>query len=138
MIVDAAHPPAVATRLTADLCWMNESVHLRPRQQFWMKQTSRRVKCLVEHLDDRLDVANFERQESPESFALNDIGRVTIRCMEPVFVDPYATSRDTGSFILIDPATRHTVAAGMVREVVTEALSGAASAARDAGDSWAI
>jgi bifunctional enzyme CysN/CysC len=138
MIVDAAHPAPVATRFTADLCWMNESVQLRPRQQFWIKQTSRRVRCLVEHLDDRLDVTSFERQDSPESFALNDIGRVTIRSMEPVFVDPYATSRDTGSFILIDPATRHTVAAGMVREVVTEALTGTAVAAPDGGDSWNI
>ena len=69
---------------------------------------------------------------------MNDIGRVTIRSMEPIFVDPYATSRDTGSFILIDPATRHTVAAGMVREVVTEALNGAAVTAPDGGDSWNI
>ena len=62
MIVDAAHPAPVATRFTADLCWMNESVQLRPRQQFWIKQTSRRVRCLVEYLDDRLDVSSFERK----------------------------------------------------------------------------
>ena len=46
---------------------------------------------------------------------LNEIGRVTVRTMEPVFVDRYTTSRDTGSFVLIDTATRQTVAAGMVR-----------------------
>ena len=38
--------------------------------------------------------------------------------MEPIFVDAYTTSRDTGSFILIDTATRRTVAAGMVRDVL--------------------
>ncbi|MDO8674483.1 MAG: hypothetical protein Q7O66_24010, partial [Dehalococcoidia bacterium] len=56
---------------------------------------------------------------------LNDIGRVTVRTLEPLFVDSYATSRDTGSFILIDPATRRTVAAGMVRDVVTDATPSA-------------
>ena len=49
--------------------------------------------------------------------SLNEIGRITIKTMEPLFADPYSRSRDTGSFILIDPATRHTVAAGMIRDV---------------------
>ena len=40
-----------------------------------------------------------------------------LKRMEPLFADSYETSRDTGSFILIDPATRLTVAAGMVRDV---------------------
>jgi sulfate adenylyltransferase subunit 1 (EFTu-like GTPase family) len=80
----------------------------------------------VESLDDRLDIHTLERLNGQESLALNDIGRVTIRTLEPLFVDPYETSRDTGSFILIDPATRLTVAAGMVREVLVEAAAGAA------------
>ena len=80
--------------------------------------TTRRVKCLVESLDDRLDVENYERLPGPETFALNEIGRVTIKTLEPIFADPYATSRDTGSFILIDPATHQTVAGGMVRVVL--------------------
>ena len=42
----------------------------------------------------------------------------SIKTLEPLFVDPYTVSRDTGSFILIDTATRRTVAAGMVREVL--------------------
>ena len=121
MIVAAADPAPVAKRFTADLCWMSDTAALRPRQQFWIKHTSRRVRCLVESLDDRLDVANFDRLEMPEALVLNDIGRVTIRTLEPVFIDAYATSRDTGSFVLIDPATRQTVAAGMVRAVVGEA-----------------
>jgi sulfate adenylyltransferase subunit 1 (EFTu-like GTPase family) len=33
----------------------------------------------------------------------------------PLFVDPYETVRATGALILIDEATNHTVAAGLVR-----------------------
>jgi bifunctional enzyme CysN/CysC len=116
MIVGAADPAQVTKRFTADLCWMDDARPLRASQQFWVKHTSRRVRCVVESLDDRLHVGSFDREPSPESFALNEIGRVTIKTLEPLFVDPYVTSRDTGSFILIDSATRHTVAAGMVRE----------------------
>ena len=116
MIVDAAHPPAIASRITADLCWMSDTSQLKRRQQFFLKHTTRRVRCRVESIDDRLEVESFDRIEGPESLALNDIGRVTLRMLEPIFVDPYTVSRDTGSFILIDPATRRTVAAGMVRE----------------------
>ena len=118
MIVAAENAPPPATRFTADLCWMSDGQPLRPRQLFWMKHTTRRVKCLVESLDDRLDVENYERQPGPECFALNEIGRVTIKTLEPIFADPYATSRDTGSFILIDPATHQTVAGGMVRDIL--------------------
>jgi len=82
-----------------------------------LKHTTRRVKCLVESLDDRLDIATLERVPGPEALTLNEIGRVTIRALEPVFVDAYEESRDTGSFVLIDPATHQTVGAGMIREV---------------------
>ena len=118
MIVDAGQPATAATRFSADLCWMSEATPLKARQQFWLKHTTRRVKCLVESLDDRLEVESYERTPNPESFPLNEIGRVTIKTLEPIFVDAYTTSRDTGSFILIDTATRRTVAAGMVREVL--------------------
>jgi bifunctional enzyme CysN/CysC len=48
---------------------------------------------------------------------LNDIGRVRFRTMEPLVADLYAQCRETGAFIIIDPATRHTVGAGMIRRV---------------------
>lgn len=115
MLVDPAHPAISTSRFSADLCWMSEGPPLKAGQQFWLKHTTRRVKCLVQSLDDRLEVETYDRTENPESFPLNEIGRVTIRTMEPVFVDAYEVSRDTGSFILVDVATRRTVAAGMIR-----------------------
>jgi sulfate adenylyltransferase large subunit len=117
MFVSESAEQPETTRFTADLCWMSDTTQLRPRQQFWLKHTTRRVKCLVESIDDRLDIETLERTSPNESMGLNDIGRITIKTLEPIFADPYETSRDTGSFILIDVATRHTVAAGMIRDV---------------------
>ncbi|OAI42014.1 sulfate adenylyltransferase [bacterium SCGC AG-212-C10] len=121
MIVDAGSPAPAAKSFTADICWMNDERPLRARQQFWIRHTSRRVKCMVESLDDRLNIHTLEREANPEELTLNDIGRVTVRLMEPIFADPYQVSRDTGSFVLVDTATRHTVAGGMVREVTATA-----------------
>jgi sulfate adenylyltransferase subunit 1 (EFTu-like GTPase family) len=42
-----------------------------------------------------------------------------VETTRPLFLDPYAANRLTGSFILIDPVSHATVAAGMVREVLS-------------------
>jgi len=39
---------------------------------------------------------------------------VRIAAASPIAADAYASNRATGSFILIDEATHHTVAAGMI------------------------
>ena len=68
MLVGASDPAPVTTRFTADLCWMNDASALRPGQQFWLKHTTRRVKCIVQAIDDRLEVASYERVLSPEQW----------------------------------------------------------------------
>ena len=45
---------------------------------------------------------------------MNDIGRVSLRTATPLFYDSYRRNRLTGSFILVDPGTHETVAAGMI------------------------
>ncbi|MBP2707216.1 sulfate adenylyltransferase, partial [Microbispora sp. RL4-1S] len=52
--------------------------------------------------------------ESATALGLNEIGRVSLRTTQPLFVDDYARNRMTGGFILIDEATNGTVAAGMI------------------------
>ncbi len=117
MLVSESPDAPSTNRFTADICWMSDTTVLRPGGRYWIKHTTRRVKCLVESLDSLFDVETLLRVPTPEGVALNDIARITIKTMEPLFLDPYSTSRDTGSFILIDVATRKTVAAGMVRDV---------------------
>ena len=45
---------------------------------------------------------------------LNDIARVELRLAEPVAVDDYLDDRATGAFLVIDPASGATLAAGLV------------------------
>jgi sulfate adenylyltransferase large subunit len=48
------------------------------------------------------------------SLAMNGIGPAEIETTKPIFFDPYAGSRFTGAFVLIDRHTNNTVAAGMI------------------------
>ena len=41
--------------------------------------------------------------EPASTLELNSIGVVEVETTRPLFLDPYAANRHTGSFILIDP-----------------------------------
>ena len=45
---------------------------------------------------------------------MNDIAELELETSLPLFFDPYAENRSTGSFILIDPLSNATLGAGML------------------------
>jgi sulfate adenylyltransferase subunit 1 (EFTu-like GTPase family) len=112
MIVCPDDPPPPARHLEAMLCWMGEAP-LQPRSRYGIKHTTRSGRVIVEELEHRVDV-NRLTHEPAEQLALNEIGRVRLRCNAPLIADPYARNRMTGGFVLIDEASNDTVAAGMV------------------------
>jgi hypothetical protein len=68
-------------------------------------------------------------EEAVHTLAMNDIGVAEIMLTKLLFFDAYKYNRTTGSFILIDPATNATVAAGMIRSAVTSSASAEAKTA---------
>lgn len=112
LLCDLDERPAVVTRITASLCWMAEAPLATGRAYVLMHGT-RQTQAFVTHMDYRVDVDSMRRQPA-ESLALNDIGHVEITFPQPLCVDPYRTNRTMGGFILIDPQTNATVAAGMI------------------------
>ncbi len=103
---------AVAQRFRADIVWMDERP-LDPSRIYLLKHSTRSVTAEVDR-----------------PLTLNQIGSVNISTARPVMLDPYVENRGTGSFILIDPATNFTAAAGMVAEILPE---GAATLRRREG-----
>ena len=77
------------------------------------------MRATVQSLQYRLDINGLHRDEEATTLDLNEIGRVTFRCTEPMLVDDYTTNRTTGSFIIIDPSTNGTVGAGVIRVIAT-------------------
>jgi bifunctional enzyme CysN/CysC len=113
MLADPEQPPVVARELEARVCWMSERP-LEPRARLAVKHTTRSVRAVVEELVSQIDVHSLADVPGPERLQLNEIGIVRLRLAEPLCVDPYAESRETGAFILLDEATNETVGAGMV------------------------
>jgi sulfate adenylyltransferase subunit 1 len=112
MLVQPDALPGGGTDLRAQICWMHPHP-LRPGRKLLLKHTTQTVPAVVTVLSHRLDLTTFEPSAAPSEFALNDLGEVRLRAARPVFHDAYAGNRLTGSFILIDPDTHATVAAGM-------------------------
>ncbi len=119
--------PAVATDLLADLVWMSERA-LDPDRTYLLKHTTRTVRAAIEVLQG----ADPETlgATAPHPLALNDIGRVRVRCRAPIFFDAYRDNRGTGAFILVDSVTNDTVGAGMIAGVPETTRAATGSGAR--------
>ncbi|MFO7607952.1 MAG: sulfate adenylyltransferase subunit CysN [Candidatus Krumholzibacteriia bacterium] len=113
MLVRRNNLPHVANEFDAMLCWMDEE-RMDPRTAYVLKQTTHKVKAHVREVAYRIDVNTLHR-ESSDGFGLNEIGRVSLKTSRPLYFDSYRQNRGTGSFILIDPLSNRTVAAGMIR-----------------------
>ena len=120
MIVRTRNRPTVGNRLDADLCWMSEE-GMVPGRPYLLQHTTRRVTAEVRRVIYRLNIDTLHREEG-RPFELNDIGRAEIVTAAPLFFDAYRVNKGTGSFILIDPDTHATVAAGMIRGAALDAL----------------
>ncbi|MFO1418830.1 MAG: GTP-binding protein [Methylotetracoccus sp.] len=113
MLVSDDIPPLVTQDIDALVCWLSED-NLTPQRKYSVKHTSRTVRALFKELHYRVDVNTLEHLEGPYTLHMNDIARVKLRLQQPVFVDPYAENRITGSFIVIDDTTNNTVGAGVI------------------------
>ena len=115
MICRPSNQPTASRRFEAMLCWFDETTQLRTGTPYQLKHTTRWVAAEVESLSYGLNVDTLHRDTDAETLEVNDIGRVSIHTTSPLFYDTYRLNRTTGSFILVDPATDLTVAAGMIR-----------------------
>ena len=127
MLAAAHQPPAIATSFLAALVWM-DGQPLDLATTYLLKHTSQTVKAQVKKIDHRVNMQTLDH-EPAAALELNSIGVVEIETTRPLFLDPYTAQRRTGSFILIDPVSHSTVAAGMVREILTGERSAATVAA---------
>ncbi|CAI7998007.1 Bifunctional enzyme CysN/CysC [Geodia barretti] len=123
MLVRVRNLPHSSNQIDATLCWMSEEplkiqgqvANNFSGQWYWLQHSTRRVRASVQELNYRIDVDTMHREDA-QTLHLNEIGRGQIVTTEPLFFDSYQINRATGSFILIDPHTNNTVAAGIIRD----------------------
>ncbi|MCN4326024.1 adenylyl-sulfate kinase [Mycobacterium tuberculosis] len=114
MIARTHNQPRITQEFDATVCWMADNAVLEPGRDYVVKHTTRTVRARIAGLDYRLDVNTLHRDKTATALKLNELGRVLLRTQVPLLLDEYTRNASTGSFILIDPDTNGTVAAGMV------------------------
>jgi sulfate adenylyltransferase subunit 1 len=113
MIIGLEQLPGMESNLRARVCWMNVRP-LQPNKKYFLKHGTQTVQAIVTQIENRIDFNTLEPQANPPALAMNDIGVIRIKTSKPLVFDGYTTNRLTGSFILIEPGTNATVAAGML------------------------
>jgi sulfate adenylyltransferase subunit 1 len=112
--VAAQAVPQPAKKLEADLCWFDEEP-LSTQRKYLLKQTTNTVFARIGAVKEVLDVQTLSHTSEVHNLSMNDIGRVALTLQKPIVCDAYDAHPGTGAFVLIDEATHHTVAAGMIR-----------------------
>ncbi len=112
MLVRPDDLPRVTRTFDAHVVWMHDAP-LDPSKSYLLKHTTQSVRADVDRVHWRKDMDTLAEVPAA-TLGLNDIGRLTLTAHRPLFVDPYESNRETGSFILIDLLTNGTVGAGMI------------------------
>ena len=112
MIVHPDNLPHIERHFEAMLVWMDENP-MNPATQFYIKHNTNTTKARVDHIKYKVDI-NTLQKSAINHFELNEIGRVVLTTVKPIFFDPYTKNKGTGSFVLIDPVTHNTCAVGMI------------------------
>jgi len=112
MLVHRHNLPRIERHFEAMLVWMDHTP-MDINRPLIIKHTTKSSRLRVDEVRYRIDVNSLKRQPA-QPLTLNEIGRVVFTAVSPLCFDPYQRNRATGGFILIDPDSNATVAAGMI------------------------
>ena len=113
---DVGDQPSLTKQVSADLCWL-DSEPLSLSRKYVLRHTTNTVFAKVKGIQQVLDVQTLSHATDIHALNMNEIGRVDLVLQKPIVADSFDQSASTGAFVLIDEATNHTVAAGMLREL---------------------
>jgi sulfate adenylyltransferase subunit 1 len=116
MLVSPDELPTVSRKFHARVVWLHGAA-LELGKTYLVKHTVRQTRIRALRIHHRVNI-NTLASEPTTQLEMNEIGSVEFEAHVPLFFDPYASNRTTGSFILIDAATNATVGAGMIQEDV--------------------
>ena len=115
MLVKPNNQPNNSQDLDARIAGFRGVKKLTQGTKLILRHTTKEAQVIVSEVRYKIDVNSLRKNEEQKEFGMNDIGRITLRSSLPIFWDSYRRNRNTGSFILVDPFTNETLAAGMLR-----------------------
>ncbi|WP_026452256.1 sulfate adenylyltransferase subunit 1 [Aequorivita capsosiphonis] len=112
MIVRKNNVPKKTQEINAMICWLGNEAY-QPRTKFLIQHTSNEQTAMIKDIVYKIDIETLNRLTDDNNIQMNDIARITIKTAGPLMIDEFNNNRQTGSFILVNPNTNETVAAGM-------------------------
>jgi bifunctional enzyme CysN/CysC len=112
VICAAASPVAIADQFVAHLLWM-ASEELLPGRSYLMKMGTSTAQATVTALKHKVSINTLEHSAA-KTLHLNEIGLCNLSLDKSIAFEPYAESREAGSFILIDRITNQTIGMGLI------------------------
>ena len=112
VLAAAEAPPDVADAFQARVVWL-AGEELLPGRRYLAKIGARTVGFTADQPKYRVEVDSLRRAPA-KTLHRNEIGVANVHLDVAVPYEPYRTSRDLGSFIVIDRLTNATVGAGMI------------------------
>ncbi|WP_445488802.1 adenylyl-sulfate kinase [Rhodopseudomonas sp. RCAM05734] len=111
-VLTSGAPPLVSDQFSAHLVWFDDAV-LLPGRRYILKCGSATTGAVITTLKHSVAIDTMEHQAAT-TLAANEIGCVNLSLDRPLVCEAYADDRALGSFILIDPISHCTAAAGII------------------------
>ncbi|MCX7603301.1 MAG: GTP-binding protein [Bryobacteraceae bacterium] len=118
LLAAASAPPRLARRFEAHTVWMS-SEPLSPSKTYLLRHGPLEVQARAVQLRHAVDIETLEPRAA-ETLGWSEIGLVVWETSRPLAFDPYRDVRGNGAFILIDPISNRTIAAGMIEAAVED------------------
>jgi bifunctional enzyme CysN/CysC len=112
LLVDAEHRPQAAEQFAAHLTWMGAEP-LLPGREYTLKMGTRLVGASVTAVKHRIDVDSLQHIAA-RTLKRDEIGACALAVAAPIPVDDFASFPQSGRFVLSEPRTGATIAAGTV------------------------
>ena len=120
MLARPNNQPSKSKLLDAKICWLSETP-LNLGTKYILRHTSSESQSRIAKIHHEIDINTLHRVEGVSEISVNAIARIQIKTAAEVLVDDYRRNKTTGSFLLIDPSTHQTVAAGVIDDLNTQA-----------------
>jgi sulfate adenylyltransferase subunit 1 len=120
LIAEPQRTAQQAVAIEASVVWF-DAQRLDTHRPYLLKHGAATISARVTRVLRRTNVQTLA-DEAVNSLGMNDIGVVEVELTRTIFFDAYAENRAMGNFILIDPQTNATLAAGMIRGGISDAV----------------
>ncbi len=116
LLTELAQPPQSSSSIEASLVWF-DAQRLESHRPYLLKHGTTTNNARITRVLHRTNTQTLA-DEAVNSLGMNDVGVIELELTRPIYFDTYAQNRALGSFILIDPHSNATLAAGMIRRSV--------------------